>query len=208
RDPDENLVELYVNGDRTWRENPRVLLAESGAIDWAEASGTTRERADAVEVRVAATADSAALATVVAAFRDHLKADGPSDSQIAARLPVLLGDTTIEFACAWRDGRAVGYTHTRFYDSLWAAGQEALLEDLYVLPEARGLGVGRALLRHAIRRACQRGARALGLTTNEQNETAQSLYRGEGLRPQSARIWPNGREVRWVIDLSSISQEA
>jgi catechol 2,3-dioxygenase len=208
RDPDDNLVELYVNGDRTWREDPRVILSESSALDWSKRDSDPKTSAACtIDVRTASADEVAALASVVCAFRDHLKADRPSDAEVAERLPVLLADATIEFACAWSEGRAVGYAHTRFYDSLWASGVEALLEDLYVLPEARGMKVGRTLLRHALRRARLRGARSLGLTTNEQNEAAQSLYRGEGLRPQSARIWPRGREVRWVVDLESLPQE-
>ena len=33
--------------------------------------------------------------------------------------------------------------------------------------------------------------------TNERNETAQSLYRSEGLRPQAHERYPEGREVQW-----------
>ena len=82
----------------------------------------------------------------------------------------------------------MGYTQTRFYASSWSSGVEALLEDLFVL-------------RHALQRAAARGARLLGLATNEQNTAAQSLYRSEGLRPQSTKIWENGREIRWVVEL-------
>jgi len=95
----------------------------------------------------------------------------------------------------------VGYTQTRFYASSWSSGVEALLEDLFVLPSARGRSIGRLLLRHALQRAAARGARLLGLATNEQNTAAQSLYRSEGLRPQSTKIWENGREIRWVVEL-------
>jgi hypothetical protein len=45
----------------------------------------------------------------------------------------------------------------------------------------------------------------VGLTTNERNRTAQGLYRSEGFRPQSARIWPDGREIRWVVRLGATS---
>lgn len=154
-------------------------------------------------MRLAEPADGDALASVVAAFRDHLQVGAPTDLDLRARLPALLADPSIEFAVANLDGRIVGYTQTRFYASLWASGIEALLEDLFVLPPARGAGIGRSLLRHALERARGRGARVLGLTTNERNEPAQALYRSEGFRPQSARIWENGREIRWVVELGA-----
>jgi ribosomal protein S18 acetylase RimI-like enzyme len=152
-------------------------------------------------IRITGAADLESVGALVAAFRDHLKAETPTDAELARELPDVVGDPSIEFACAFSEGEALGYTQTRFYRSLWAPGIEALLEDLFVIPAARGRGVGRALLRHALVRARARGARLLGLTTNERNEAAQSLYRAEGLRPQAAKLWVDGREIRWVVEL-------
>ena len=161
--------------------------------------------AGGLEIGLAGLDDLASVRLLVAAFRDHLRADGPSDAELDAHLPQALRDPAVEFACARLGGRAVGYTQTRYFRSLWVAGLEALLEDLFVVPEARGRAFGRALLRHALARARERGARLVGLTTNERNRTAQGLYRSEGFRPQSARIWPDGREIRWVVRLDETS---
>ena len=155
------------------------------------------------EIRIAGAADAETLQTVVAAFRDHLGASEPADREIAERLPRLLRDPSLEFACASLEGRVVGYTQTRFLPSLWVAGGEALIEDLFVLPADRGRAVGRLLLRHALRRARERGATQLSLTTNERNEPAQALYRSEGLAPQGEKRWAGGREIRWVARLGS-----
>ena len=157
--------------------------------------------ASGLEIELAGGDDLESVRLLVAAFRDHLQASAPTDADLAAHLPQALRDASIDFACARLGGRAVGYTQTRYYRSVWASGLEALLEDLFVLPEFRGRAVGRALLRHALARARERGARLVGLTTNERNRTAQDLYRSEGLRPQSAAIWPDGREIRWVVRL-------
>jgi ribosomal protein S18 acetylase RimI-like enzyme len=161
--------------------------------------------AGALEIELAGPDDFESVRLLVAAFRDHLRADSPSDADLGAHLRQALRDPSIEFACARLQGRAVGYTQTRFFRSLWVAGLEALLEDLFVLPELRGRAVGRALLRHALARARERGARLVGLTTNERNRTAQGLYRSEGFRPQSAAIWPDGREIRWIVRLDETS---
>jgi ribosomal protein S18 acetylase RimI-like enzyme len=155
------------------------------------------------KIRLAAPGDAAALAALVAGFRDHLRAASPSDTEIQGRLPDVLADPAIEYACAWKDDQALGYAQIRFWSSVWARGTEAQLDDLYVGPAARGRGLGRALLRFALARAAARGALRFGLNTNEQNEAAQALYRAEGLAPQSHALYPGGREVFWVKELGA-----
>src|SRR5262245_12850677 len=156
-----------------------------------------------LETRPARSNEAARLARLVAGFRDHLEARTPTDEEIERQLPNALLDPGIEFCCAWQGGEAVGYTQTRFWTSLWAAGTEAQLDDLFVVPAARGHGVGRSLLRYALARAADRGARRFGLNTNERNEAAQALYRSEGLSPQSHALYPGGREVFWVKSLGA-----
>jgi catechol 2,3-dioxygenase len=205
RDPDGNLIEIYINGTDAWRQDPAVILSESRALRLSgqTAAPSKASEAGSVEIRIAGADDARALRELVAAFRDHLQVAAPTDSDLDDQLPQLLSDRSIEFACAWFQGDAVGYTQMRYYPSLWARGIEALLEDIFVLPCSRGRSVGRLLLRHAIHRARVRGANLLGLTTNERNKIAQSLYRSEGLVPQSTKIWENGREIRWVAELGS-----
>jgi ribosomal protein S18 acetylase RimI-like enzyme len=153
-------------------------------------------------VRVAGAGDAVALAGLIAAFRDHLRAERPGDAEIEAHLPAALADPGIEFACAWVAGEPVGYTQTRLLRSVWAPGLEAHLEDLFVVASARRRRIGRSLLRHAVTRAAARGAARLSLTTNERNEAAQSLYRAEGFSVQSHALYPGGREVLWVRALA------
>jgi ribosomal protein S18 acetylase RimI-like enzyme len=156
---------------------------------------------EGVTIRRTGPEEEAVLASLVRAFRDHLQAKVPSDADLARHLPRGLADPGIEFCCAWLDGEAVGYTQTRFLTSLWAPGVEAHLEDLFVLAAARGRSIGRALLRHALARAEARGARQLSLNTNDGNVAARSLYRSEGMAPQSHALYPHGREVLWVKEL-------
>lgn len=154
-----------------------------------------------VTIRRAGSEDAAALASLIQGFRDHLAASVPTDADLQRHLPCALNDPEIEFHRAWLGGETVGYTQIRFLTSIWAPGLEAHLEDLFVVGSARGKAVGRALLRHALARARERGARRFSFNTNEGNWVAQSLYRSEGLSPQSHSLYPRGREVPWVRDL-------
>jgi GNAT superfamily N-acetyltransferase len=56
----------------------------------------------------------------------------------------------------------------------------AVLRMLGVLPEARGMGVGRALVERTIDMARHRGKRVLGLRTTTLMHTAQHLYESMG----------------------------
>lgn len=154
-----------------------------------------------LDLRPARLGDASALAALIRGFRDHLAAKAPTDVEIERHVPAALRDPAIEFCCAWLDDEAVGYTQSRFFTSVWASGTEAHLDDLFVAASARGRGVGRSLLRHALSRARARGALRFGLNTNEGNHGAQALYRSEGLVPQSHALYPGGREVFWVMKL-------
>jgi ribosomal protein S18 acetylase RimI-like enzyme len=68
----------------------------------------------------------------------------------------------------------------RYRWGIWRAGFDCLLEDLYIVEEARRSGLGRALVEGAIARARERGCRRMELDTNEDNTAARALYEGLG----------------------------
>lgn len=59
------------------------------------------------------------------------------------------------------------------------------LEDLYVRPEFRGAGVGRALLVHLAKLAKERGCGRLEWSVLDWNEPAIGFYKGVGASPVS-----------------------
>ncbi len=153
-------------------------------------------------VRLADAADAEALVSLVAAFRDHLGAEGPSADAMRRFLPQLLADEATELSLALSpDGTAVGYGNCRYFRSLWSTFWEAHVEDVFVLEGKRGAGLGRELLDFVIARAGERGCAAIGLHTNEANTRAQSLYRRMGFEAASESIWDGGRECYWVREL-------
>lgn len=58
----------------------------------------------------------------------------------------------------------------------WSEHPACLLHDLYVTPEARGRGTGRALIQHLIDRARKDGWARVYWVTREDNATARTLY--------------------------------
>jgi len=72
--------------------------------------------------------------------------------------------------------RPVGFAHYYFHPSSYSLTDACTLEDLYVAPQARGLGIGRALIEAVAARAKQAHAPALHWKTRQSNASAQSLY--------------------------------
>jgi GNAT superfamily N-acetyltransferase len=73
-------------------------------------------------------------------------------------------------------GKIVGIAALVFHRSTWASTWYCYLEDLFVAPEARGLGVGRALIEAVYAEADRRGAERVYWATQEGNATARKLY--------------------------------
>ena len=74
------------------------------------------------------------------------------------------------------DGRLAGYAIHQHHASTWVAGDDCYLEDLFVAEQARGLGVGRALIEDLRRLAAAKGWHRLYWHTDHDNTRARALY--------------------------------
>ncbi len=79
-------------------------------------------------------------------------------------------------------GTPVGLVHWLFHRTCWAIEDNCYLQDLYVSPEVRGGGHGRALIEHVADKAREAGAGRLYWNTHETNATARKLYDAIGVR--------------------------
>ena len=77
---------------------------------------------------------------------------------------------------AEQDGRIVGIAHGILHRSTWAKGQYLYLNDLFVSPDVRARGAGRALIAGVYARADTMGAERVYWLTHETNATARGLY--------------------------------
>lgn len=76
---------------------------------------------------------------------------------------------------ARRDGRLVGYACLYWHFSSLDAVESVLMNDLYVIEDARGGGVGRALIEATAGVARERGVPHVEWSTAPDNHTAQRL---------------------------------
>lgn len=107
--------------------------------------------------------------TDAAGIRDSLFADG----------------STAHGLICEHDGQPIGYAVYFFNYSTWLGKHGLYLEDLYISPEARGLGAGKALLRHLAQLAVARGCGRLEWSVLDWNTPAIDFYESFGARPQS-----------------------
>lgn len=77
---------------------------------------------------------------------------------------------------ALADGAAVGLVHYLFHRSCWSLEGNCYLQDLFTAPEARGKGVGAALVAAVREAAAERGVTNVYWMTHETNATARRLY--------------------------------
>ena len=87
---------------------------------------------------------------------------------------------SILFIALQNDGTAVGFTQLYPSFSSVSAARIFILNDLYVVPEARRRGVAAALLSASEAHAREAGAIRLSLSTAIDNEAAQTLYASRG----------------------------
>jgi GNAT superfamily N-acetyltransferase len=70
----------------------------------------------------------------------------------------------------------IGFTHCLFRPSTWTETDYCYLEDLFVDPNIRGKGVGRALMNRVFDFAKEKDSKRVYWTTQEFNKTARILY--------------------------------
>jgi ribosomal protein S18 acetylase RimI-like enzyme len=85
------------------------------------------------------------------------------------------------------DGLAV----LRFRPEIWTQALECHLAELYVAPDRRGRGLGRALMEAAIEVAREEGADYMDLGTSEDDIAARALYESLGFSNRAGK--PDGQ---------------
>jgi GNAT superfamily N-acetyltransferase len=80
------------------------------------------------------------------------------------------------------DGEAAGFALYFYNYSTWRGRIGIHLEDLFVLPRFRGLGLGKALLARVAARAVEQGCVRLQWDVLEWNQTAIDFYQGLGAK--------------------------
>lgn len=97
----------------------------------------------------------------------------------------------IEAVIGWQDREAVGFALYFHNFSTFLARRGLYLEDLFVVPSARGRGYGKALMRHVARVAVSRGCGRFEWSVLDWNRPSIDFYRSLG-----ADVLPDWRICR------------
>ena len=127
-------------------------------------------------VRSLVAADKEAWLPLWAGYLQFYKAAFASEATEAAFARLTGPDADMFGLVAEQDGRAAGIAHCIVHRSTWAIAPYVYLNDLFVAPDVRGGGVGRALIEAVYARADAMDAERVYWLTHETNTTARRLY--------------------------------
>jgi diamine N-acetyltransferase len=149
------------------------------------------------EFHPATRADVGELLPLMRGLYEH---EGLPFDEAAARdaLERLLADASLGGVWLIRAGAEVlGYLVLTLGYSLEFRGRDAFIDELYLRPEARGRGAGRAALEFAEGVCRKLGVRALHLEVERANTGAQALYRKSGFVDHDRYLmtkWVGGKD--------------
>jgi GNAT superfamily N-acetyltransferase len=143
--------------------------------------------AEGRSVTVATEADLADLLPLMRAYCDFYE-KAPGDEELLALSRALIADPEqegVQLIARDADGRALGFATIFWSWSTTAASRIGIMNDLYVVPGARGSGLAELLIDACVQRCARRGAGELEWQTAPSNLRAQAVYdRCGGVREQ------------------------
>lgn len=138
-----------------------------------------------MSVRLAEPDDAPAIGRLLHDFNTEFDDITPGPDKLADRVRRLMADGDLKVLLAGNgpDGLAV----MRFRPAIWTEALECYLAELYVVPERRRQGLGRALMEAALDLARDRGADVMDLNTGEDDAAARALYERLGFSNREGR---------------------
>ena len=137
-------------------------------------------------VRAAGPADAPAVAELLVEFNG----EGLSPETLAQRMEEVQGLETA-FLGEW-EGEAAGLLVLRTAPTLSGADDWVEITEMYVRPQFRRKGIGRALMEAALDYGRQRGCREFHLLVDPSNVTAQAFYTEIGFQVDSWEMRRDG----------------
>jgi GNAT superfamily N-acetyltransferase len=135
-------------------------------------------------IRPASVADVPVILELIRALATYERAPNEVTATEKGLTEVLFGKKpAAEVLLAFENETAVGFAVFFYNFSTWLGRPGIYLEDLFVRPEDRGKGYGRALLIHLAKIARERGCGRMEWAVLNWNEPAIEFYRKLGAKP-------------------------
>lgn len=137
-----------------------------------------------LEIRPALRSDVPVILELIRALATYERAPNEVTATEKGLIEVLFGEKpAAEVLLAFENETAVGFAVFFHNFSTWLGRPGLYLEDLFVRPEDRGKGYGRALLIHLAKIARDRGCGRMEWAVLDWNEPAIQFYRKLGAKP-------------------------
>jgi GNAT superfamily N-acetyltransferase len=140
-----------------------------------------KEVPDELQIAPVEAAEFERLLPLIAAYQGFYEADDIRIERNRAFFRRFIAPSEEGILLRARDGEEiVGYACLFWHFSSTRAVETVLMNDLFVAEEARGRGIGRALIEASASVARERGSHHLEWSTRPDNLTAQRLYDSTG----------------------------
>jgi len=141
-------------------------------------SSPQSDSSETAQVRRATPGDAPAVARLLHDFQAEYDEPSPGIEMLESRYADLIRnkDMIVLLIGEGPDG----FAQLRFRPWVYSSGLHSYLEELYVVPDLRGNGLGRALLEAAMDIARAEGAEQMELGTSEDDVAARHLYASAG----------------------------
>lgn len=111
-------------------------------------------------------------------------------ARLQAAIERLISEEGLGFILTAKEGgKLVGCAVVSFAWTLEHGGRSAWLDELYILPEFRGLGFGAQLLDQVLAHAAAGGCQAVDLEVDREHQRAENLYQRKGFQKLQRNRW-------------------
>ena len=142
-----------------------------------------------ISVRSAVPADAAQIHQFIVELAQYEKAEHLVESTIAdIEKSLFSADSTAHAVIGEQDGVAIGMGVYFFNYSTWLGKNGLYLEDLYVSPDHRGLGMGKKIMSHLAAIAVDKNCERMEWSVLDWNQPAIDVYDALGALPQNEWI--------------------
>jgi GNAT superfamily N-acetyltransferase len=162
------------------RRTPSTPSSDDLRIHSVSSSGGPRP--DSVRVRATTSSDYPVVVEMLQALAAHIgSVEKPKVTIAVLERDGPTGHGNFQILVAENDGQICGLCLYTFAFSGWRGKSGLFIEDLYVAPSARGLGIGKTLIFEALTREKHRGAGFLKLEVTLANLSAVKFYETIGM---------------------------